>query len=55
MYEILLAVINLVWDNEYDLSYRREGLIVSLCKKGDKEDTGNYKSFNPFECGRKVV
>ena len=34
MREVLLALFNLVWDNEYAPSYWREGLIVSLFKKG---------------------
>ena len=41
--EMLLAVLNLVWDNEYAPSYWREGLIVSLFKKGDREDPDNYR------------
>ena len=43
MCEMLLALFNLVWDNEYAPSYWREGLIVSLFKKGDREDPGNYR------------
>ena len=43
MYEMLLALFNLVWDGEYAPSYWREGLIVSLFKKGDREDPGNYR------------
>ena len=34
MCEMLLALFNLVWYNEYAPSYWREGLIVSLFKKG---------------------
>ena len=34
---------NLVWNNEYVPTYWREGLIVSLFKKGDREDPGNYR------------
>ena len=44
MCEMLLAFFNLVWDSEYASSYWREGLIVSLFKKGDREDPGNYRS-----------
>ena len=43
MCEMLLALFNLVWDSEYAPSYWREGLIVSLFKKGDREDPGNYR------------
>ena len=41
--EMLLMLFNLVWDNECTPSYCREGLIVSLFKKRDKEDSGNYR------------
>ena len=43
MCEMLLALFNIVWDSEYAPSYWREGLIVSLFKKGDREDPGNYR------------
>ena len=43
MCEMLLTLFNLVWDNECAPSYWREGLIVSLFKKGDREDPGNYR------------
>ena len=43
MCEMLLALFNLVWYNEHAPSYWREGLIVSLFKKGDREDNGNYR------------
>ena len=43
MCEILLTWFNLVWNNEYVRSYCREGLIVSLFKKGNREDSGNYR------------
>ena len=42
MCEMLLVLFNLVWDVEYAPSYWREGLIVSLFKKGDREDPCNY-------------
>ena len=42
MCEMLLAVCNLVWENEYVPSYWREGFIVRLFKKGDRKDPGNY-------------
>ena len=41
--EMLLELFNLVWDGEYTPIYWREGLIVSLFKKGDREDPGNYR------------
>ena len=43
MCEMLLTLFNLVWNNEFVPSYWREGLIVSLFKKGDREDPGNYR------------
>ena len=42
MCEMLLTLFNLVWDNEFVPIYWREGQIVSLFKKGDREDPGNY-------------
>ena len=42
MCETLLILFNLVWDNEFTPAYWREGLIVSLFKKGDREDPGDY-------------
>ena len=42
MCEMLLTLFNSVWNNEYVLTYWREGLIVSLFKKPDREDPGNY-------------
>ena len=30
----------------------KEGLIVSWFKKGNREDSGNYRGINLFECGR---
>ena len=44
MYEMLLTLVNLVWNNAYISTYWREGLIISLFKKGDREDPGNYRS-----------
>ena len=41
MCEMLLTWFDLVWEKEYVPSYWREGLIVSLFKKGDREDPGN--------------
>ena len=43
MCEMLLTLINLVWDNKCATSYWREGLIVSLFDKGAREDPGNYR------------
>ena len=43
MCEMLLTLFNLSWDKEHAPSFWREGLIVSLFKKGDKEDPGNYR------------
>ena len=43
MYEMLLTLFSLVWSNEYVSTYRKDGLIVSLFKKGDREGPGNYR------------
>ena len=43
MCEMLLTLFNLVWDNEHAPSHLREGLMVTLFKKGDREDPGNYR------------
>ena len=43
MCEMLLTLFNLIWNCEYIASYLKEGLVVSLYKKGDKEDPGNYR------------
>ena len=37
----MMTLFNLVRDSECAPSYWREGLIVSLLKKGDKQDPGN--------------
>ena len=43
MCQMLLILFDLVWDNQFTPTYWREGLIVSLFKKGDREDPGNYR------------
>ena len=43
MCEMLLTLFNLVWDNVCAPSDWREGPIVSLFKKGDREDPGDYR------------
>ena len=43
MLEMMLALFKLVWDSEYAPSNWRESLIVSLFKKRDREDPGNYR------------
>ena len=43
MCEMTLTLFNSVWSNEHVSSHLREGLIVSLFKKGDREDPGNYR------------
>ena len=43
MCKMLLTLFNLAWDKEYVPNFWREGLIVSLFKKGDREDPGNYR------------
>ena len=48
MCEMLLALFILIWDSGYAPSYWREGLIVSLFKKRDREDPGNYRGITPL-------
>ena len=43
MFEMLITLFNIVWNNEYVSTNCREGLIVSLVKKRDTEDHGNYR------------
>ena len=43
MCEMLLTLFNLVWSSEYVPTYWRQGQIVSLFKKGDRDDPGNYR------------
>ena len=40
---MLLIFFYQVWDNEFAPTYWREGLTVSVFKKGDREDPGNYR------------
>ena len=54
MCEMLLALFNLVWDGEYAPSYWREGLIVSLFKKGDRKDPGNYRAISLLNVAGKL-
>ena len=43
MCKMLLTLFNLAWDKECVPNFWREGLIVSLFKKGDRQDPGNYR------------
>ena len=40
---MLVTLFNLVWDSEFVPRYWRDGLMVSLFKKGDREDPCNYR------------
>ena len=54
MCETLLTLFNLVCINEYVPSYWREGLIVSLFKKQNSEDPGNYRGITVMKLVRKL-
>ena len=54
MYEILLIVFNLVWNNEHIPNYWREGLTVSLYKEGDREDPSNYRGITLLNLAGKL-
>ena len=43
MIMMLKELFQLIWDNEYIPEQWPEGTIVSLFKKGDQEDPGNYR------------
>ena len=43
MCKMLLELFDLVWSNETVPGHWRVGLIVSLFKKGNKQDPGNYR------------
>ena len=43
MVDLLHQLFKVVWHEETVPKQQREGLIVNLFKKGDKEDRGNYK------------
>ena len=43
MCELLLILFNLVWDNDFAPTYWREGLMVRLFKKRDREDPSIYR------------
>ena len=43
MRKMIVALLNLVWYNEFVPSYCRKGLIVSSFKKVNMEDSGNYR------------
>ena len=39
---MLKELFQLIWDSEYIPERWGEGMIISLFKKGDREDPGNY-------------
>ena len=43
MIMMLKELFQLIWDSEYIPEQWGEGMIVSLFKKGDREDPGNYR------------
>ena len=49
MVDLLQQLFSVIWREEIVPPQWREGLIVNLLKKGDKEDPGNYIT----ECSRK--
>ena len=51
---LLKQLFTVIWREEFVPSQWREGLIVSLFKKGDKEDPGNYRGITLLSVVGKV-
>ena len=54
MMDLLQQLFAVVWREEYVPSQWREGLIVNLFMKGDKEDPGNYRGITLLSVVGKV-
>ena len=54
MVELLKQLFSVVWQEECVPSRWREGLIVNLFKKGDKEEPGNYRGITLLSVVGKV-
>ena len=54
MIELLHQVFAVIWSEEFVPPQWREGLIVNLFKKGDKEETGNYRGITLLSVVGKV-
>ena len=54
MVNLLHQPLKVVWHEETVPKQRREGLIVNLVKKGDKEDPGNYRGITLLSVVGKV-
>ena len=48
MANLLKVLYGVVWTEENIPKHWRQGLIVSLYKKGDTEDPGNYRDITPL-------
>ena len=55
MIELLQRLFSVIWHEEIVPPQWREGLIVNLFKKGDKEDPGNLQGYNITYCCRESV
>ena len=54
MIDLLQQLFAVVWREEYVPPQWKEGLIVNLFKKGDKEDPGNYRGITLLSVVGKV-
>ena len=54
MVELLKQLFTVIWREEFVPPQWREGLIVNLFKKGDKEDPGNYRGITLLSVVGKV-
>ena len=54
MVHSLVALFNKVWMAEKNPSSWREGIVVNLFKKGDREDPGNYRGITLLSCVGKL-
>ena len=54
MVDLLQQLFSVIWREEIVPPQWREGLIVNLFKKGDKEDPGNYRGITLLSVVGKV-
>ena len=54
MVDLLQQLFSVIWHEEIVPPQCREGLIVNLFKKGDKEDPGNYRCITLLSVAGKV-
>ena len=55
MLDLLRQLFSVIWREEMGPPQWREGLIVNLFKKGDKEDPGNYRGITLLSVVGKVL